>query len=71
MTKIRPAPFEEYNETDLTVAYFSSWDEAKAHGTKHAGGYPYWRIVPYGLGYAVQVRGGGDYFSLSGKLCSE
>lgn len=49
------------------VAYFPDFFSARDFGTKYCKGYPAWRVVEYGQGYAVQLRPSGDYLSTNGK----
>ena len=48
------------------VAYFKTFNQAREFAAHHVKGFPAWRIVDYQLGFAIQVRPGGDYIGADG-----
>ena len=50
------------------VAYFENFNDARDHGAEHGKGFPNWRVVSYGRGYAVQAYISGPYFNMKGEL---
>ena len=50
------------------VAFFQDFNDARDHGQKYGKGYPAWRVVSYGRGFAVQARISGPYFGKNGEL---
>ena len=59
--------YNQPTERDGT-AYFKSFNDARDHGTLHGKGFPNWRVVSYGLGWAVQSYVSGPYFNLKGEI---
>jgi hypothetical protein len=56
------------NHEHKNTAYFKTFIEARDHGQKHGKGFPAWRVVPYGRGFAVQAFISGPYFNMKGEL---
>ena len=55
---------QEHKDT----AYFETFIKARDHGEKYGKGFPNWRTIPYGRGWAVQAYISGPYFNLKGEL---
>jgi hypothetical protein len=49
------------------IAYFPTFQDAREHG-RSISGFPAWRVVSYGLGWAVQAYPSGPYFNLKGQI---
>lgn len=49
------------------IVYFEMYREAREFGEMHTKGWPAWRVVDYMVGFAVQLRPGGDYLGPNGK----
>lgn len=44
------------------IAYFDTFEEARAVAAEKLKGYPSWRIIRYQLGWAIQYRVMGPYY---------